>query len=101
MKIYLSPVRSDETIRVEREGDVLKVNDQVFDFSSLPEGATLPREAISSPWFAGPVERIGGDLRLTLKLPHGPAPSASEAFPKPITVTSNGLIQLPTDEVTQ
>lgn len=95
MLIKLSPVRRDETIAVSLIGNVLTINGQPFDFTQLPEGATLPVEAIDSEHFAGPVERIGGELRLTLLLPHGPNPSPAVAFPQPITVTADGPVELP------
>lgn len=99
MHITLSPVRMDESLTASREGDVLILNGEYFDFSPLTEGATLPAEAIDSEWIAGPVSRIDGVLHLTLRLPHGPNPSQAEAFPEPIHVTEDGPIQLPTDEV--
>lgn len=97
MIIKLSPVRMDETLVVSRAGDVLTANGETFDFTQLPEGATLPAEAIESDWFAGPVERISGELHLTLRLPHGPNPSQEVAFPEPISVTQDGPVALPFD----
>lgn len=97
MNISLSPVRLDETLTATRAGDVLTLNGEAFDFSQLPEGATLPAEAIDSVWVVGPVSRIDGDLHLTLRLPHGPNPSQAVAFPEPIRVTEDGPIDLPFD----
>lgn len=99
MHITLSPVRMDETLTATRAGDVLILNGEAFDFGPLPDGATLPAEAIGSDWIIGPVERINGELHLTLRLPHGPNPIHSVAFPVPINVTTEGPIVLPTDEV--
>lgn len=96
MQINLSPVRSNETLIVSRAGDVLTVNGEPFDFTQLTNGATLPTEAIGSGWFVAPVERIAGELHLTLRLPHGPNPSQAVAFPQPITVTQDGPVELPT-----
>lgn len=99
MYITLSPVRMDETLTASRAGYVLTLNGEAFDFSQLPDGATLPAEAIDSEWIVGPVSRINGELHLTLRLPHGPNPSHAVAFPDPINVTQDGPIPLPTDEV--
>ena len=96
MKINLSPVRSDETVTFSRAGDTLTINGEPFDFAQLPDGATLPTEAIGFDHFVGPVERISGELHLTLRLPHGPNPSQAVAFPQPITVTQDGPVELPT-----
>lgn len=78
-------------------GDVLTLNGIDFDFTQLPEGGTLPGEAIASDWIIGPVSRINGELHLTLRLPHGPNPSRAVAFPEPIHVTADGPIPLPFD----
>lgn len=97
MHITLSPVRMDETLTALLTGDVLTLNGVAFDFGPLPEGATLPAEAIDSEWIVGPVSRIDGDLHLTLRLPHGPSPSRAVAFPKPLVVMVDGEIDLPVD----
>ena len=97
MRISFSPMRRDGALTVSKAADKLTVNGKVLDFTSLPDGATLPAEAISSEWIAGPVERIDGELHVTLILPHGPSPSAAVAFPEPITVTANGAIAVPHD----
>lgn len=99
MHIAFSPVRLDELLTATLAGDVLTLNGEAFDFSQLPEGGTLPAEAIASDWITGPVSRIDGELHLTLRLPHGPNPSQAVAFPEPVHVTEDGPIALPTDEV--
>ena len=43
MIITFFPLRSDATLALSRQGDVLSVNGEAFDFSDLPEGARLPR----------------------------------------------------------
>ena len=97
MQINLSPVRLDETLTVSCAGGVLTINGTPFDFNQLPEGATLPADAINSEHFVGPVERINGEVHLTLRLPHGANPSREVAFPQPITVTADGPVMLPAD----
>lgn len=98
MLIKLSPVRSDSAIEISVVGDVIYVNGEVFDFSPLPDGATLPCEAVGSDYFVGPVERVKGELQLTLRMPHGPNPAPEVAFPEPITVTADGVVTLPGGE---
>lgn len=97
MHITLSPVRSDATLTLVRTGDSLTVNGEDFDFSGIPEGATLPQDAVSGEWLASDIERREGVLHLTVILPHGPAGSAATTFPGPITVTEDGPIALPFD----
>lgn len=95
MQIKLSPQRRDDTLTVSKQGDVLTINGEQFDFSAIPEGATLPADAISSEFFSGPVERIDGVLHLTLTLPHGADPVEAVAFPADIINPPDGEIELP------
>ena len=95
MHIKLSPQRRDDQITVIKSGDTLSVNGEVFNFSAIPEGATLPADAISSEFFSGPVERIDGVLHLTLTLPHGANPVEAVAFPADIVNPPDGEIELP------
>ena len=99
MKITFSPVRRDAELRCHRAGDVLTLNGEAFDFGPLPEGAHLPAEAIESDWFAGPVERIGGELHLVLYLPHGAHAPEATRFPAPVSMTADGLVPLPPYDV--
>lgn len=95
MIINLSPVRMDETLMVDREGDVLMVNGESFDFGPLLEGATLPASAIDSRWFTGQVDRVDGELHLTMILPHGANAPDEARFPKPIILPDDGPVDLP------
>ncbi|MBN8241854.1 hypothetical protein JF546_02375 [Nitratireductor aquimarinus] len=99
MFISFSPQRRDDALEVVKQGDIITINGEAFDLSVVPDGATLPQEAISSDWFAGPVERIGGELHVTLLLPNGSNPSQAVAFPQPITVNEDGPIELPSDDL--
>lgn len=96
MKIILSPMRMDEQLTLSRDGDKLWVNGEECDLGPLLEGATLPREAIDSKWFAGQVDRVDGELVVTITLPHGPNAPESTRFPQPMQVDYNGVIELPT-----
>lgn len=95
MHITLSPQRRDDTLTVVKSGDILTINGDAFDFSALPDGATIAAENSPSPWIVGSIERIDGELHLTLLLPHGPNPSEEVAFPAPIIDPADGLIDLP------
>lgn len=101
MLINLSPYaklpNSDDDLIVTKSGDVLTINGEVFDFSSLPDGAEIPAYTIPCEWITGPVERLGGKLYLTLRLPHGPIPSLTVAFPAPIIDPPDGPLALPRD----
>src|SRR5690606_40772652 len=95
MHITLSPQRRDDTLSAARQGDVLTINGEAFDFTSLSDGDLIPE--VPCEWVVGPVERINGEIHLTLVLPHGPNPSQAVAFPDPSTVTQDGPTDLPLD----
>lgn len=95
MVINLSPVRMGEQLAVSKQGDILTINGEAFDFSRMPDGASLPGEAIESNWFVGQVERTNGDLVLTLVLPHGQNAPESTRFPQPIIMAGDGVVALP------
>lgn len=95
MKISLSPVRLDKELTLSRNGDVLEINGEAFDFSGIPEGASLPPGAVSCDWLASDIERINGVLHLTLILPHGANAPQETTYPAPLEVTEDGPIELP------
>jgi len=95
MHISFSPQRRDDALEVSKSGDVLTINGEAYDFSPLPDGATIPAGEIPCEWIVNDVERIDGEIHLTLVLPHGPNPPEEVAFPEPITVMEDGPITLP------
>ncbi|RVK95630.1 hypothetical protein CN150_14635 [Sinorhizobium meliloti] len=97
MIIDLSPQRRDDVLEVTKAGDALTIDGVAFDFSALPDGATIPAGEVPCEWLVGPVERIAGELHLTLILPHGPSPSQAVAFPRPLIDPPDGVIGLPVD----
>ena len=94
IKLLLSPQFRRDTLSVDNTGDVLKLNGVVLYFAQLPDGATLPREAIDCPWIAGDVQRIDGVLHVPLLLPIAADASDAARFPQPITVTQDGPVEL-------
>ncbi|SER03916.1 hypothetical protein [Thalassovita taeanensis] len=99
MKITLIPQRRNEVLDLSRSGDTLTINGETFDLSGIPEGASLPRDAVSCDWLASDIERVDGTLRLSLILPHGATAPDAATFPTPITVTEDGPIDLPTHSI--
>lgn len=93
MKINLLFQRRDDTLEVIKSGDTLTINGTAYDFSVVPDGALLPRDAVDCPWLASDVERIEGMLHLSLIVPHGPA----EVFfdPEPLVNPVDGPLELP------
>lgn len=84
MIIKLSPVRSDARLFVSRLADMLTLNGVAFDFAALPDGATLPSEAVSSECVLDPIERLNGRLVITLRLPHAADAPELARFPDDI-----------------
>lgn len=95
MHITFSPIRSDATLIVSKQGDALTINGIAYDFSVIPEGATLPASAVDCEYITGNIERIDGVLHLSLILPHGPNPEQEVAFPAPIINPPDGVLELP------
>lgn len=95
MIIKISPVRMDAELAVAVSGDVLIVNGVTYDFGPLPDGAVLPADAIGCSWIGQPVERVAGELIITLTMPHGPDASEALRFPVDIINPPNGELRLP------
>ena len=95
MKIKLNPQRRDGDLSITKQGETLTINGAPFDFSVIPEGATLPASAVACEHLTGNIERINGVLHLSLILPHGPNPSQAVAFPAPIINPADGVLELP------
>ncbi|MDO2950546.1 hypothetical protein [Aeromonas simiae] len=98
MKIKLSPINHGVQLAAAVSGDIMTLNGVELDFSPLMEGGHLPVTAIDSPWIASDVERVEGEISLTLYLPHGShAPRETlfpAAFTEPMTVV-DGPVPLP------
>ena len=95
MIIKLSPMRSNRKLCLERDGESLIINGEIFDFSPLNEGDTLPHEAVQSEFICGDVTRKNGNLVIPVMLTHGYKPSDSIAFPEDIVNPNDGLVELP------
>lgn len=95
MNITLNPQRRDDTLTVSKSGDTLTVNGITYDFSVIPDGATLHASAVDCEYITGDLERINGILHISLILPHGPNPSQDVAFPAPIINPPDGVLELP------
>jgi hypothetical protein len=95
MIIKFSPVRVDKKLEITKNGDTLTINGIPYDFSQLPNGATLPREAIDCEWIVSDINRINGEIELTILLPHGANASHEARFPEPIIKNDDGQVVLP------
>lgn len=100
--IKFSPVYTGRFPPIESasvEGYAITINGSTFDFSPLEKGYELSLEAIGSELFADKaVMSVDGTLSVTLLMPYDEA-TATDAirFPAPVTVTTNGPVDIPTD----
>ncbi|MFC3074729.1 hypothetical protein [Shinella pollutisoli] len=97
MIISFSPAIMDGVLAVTRSGDALTIDGEAYDFSTLPDGATIPAGEVPSDWITGPVERIDGDLHLTLLLPCRYDAPHERLYPQPIVDPADGPIVFPGD----
>ncbi|KKX25412.1 hypothetical protein [Rhizobium sp. LC145] len=97
MRVSFSPQRRNDALKAHKSGDIITLNGESFDFSELPAGATIPAGEVPCEWIVGPVERIDGEIHLTLILPHGPNPSSAVASPAPLVSPPDGVLDLPRD----
>lgn len=95
MKITIIPQRRDGALSVSKQGDTLTINGKVYDFSVIPEGATLEAGGTDCEFLPGAIERTGGVLYLSLIVPHGASPTHEQAFPAPLINPPDGLLELP------
>lgn len=99
MRIFFLPRRCDDALVLEKGiGNRIRINGELFNFDPLNNGDTIPGGAIPCDWIFGSVEKIDGEVWLSIVLPVGPNPSQAVAFPAPVTVTAEGPIAIPKDE---
>lgn len=94
MIINLSPQVSSDELDLFINGETLTINGNEYDFSVIPDGATLPADAIEDDYIIGDIERISGVINLTLLFPINGDSTESARFPSPINQTS-GQVELP------
>lgn len=95
MIINLTPQRRDDMLTVIKNGDVLTINGEDFDFTQIPNGGLLPRNAINCEWIEQSITRNNNQLELTLILPLKYEASEAARFPQPIVNPPDGEIQFP------
>lgn len=99
MNIRFTPQSSMTPLLGVVAGDVITLNGEVIDLSPLGEGATLPADAVSSPWVVGEIERRSGEIYLTLICPHGANAPHETRFPSGEYIAVEGDIPFPTYDV--
>lgn len=96
ININLLPFRVDvDAFEVVKSGTSLSVNGEVYDFSQMSDGDTLPRGAITGDNFPGDVNMEGGVITVTLLMPMPWNYSQEQAFPEPLLNVPDGPVKLP------
>lgn len=96
MKIQLSPIRSQLSLSMRVDGDIININGDVLDFSNLPDGGEYPPESIHNEFVIGGVRRADGEICITVMSPYiNPNAPTSVTFPEPLTITADGPVTLP------
>lgn len=95
MKITFSPVEGLPPSDVSVAGDVLTINSRLHDFSSLVEGDVLEMESVNDPMVVSDIMRLGGEIVVTIILPHGPDAKSETRYPISIDATTAGEVALP------
>ncbi|MBK3745856.1 hypothetical protein G3A39_42635 [Paraburkholderia aspalathi] len=96
MRVSFSPQFSNETLTVIKSGGILTINGAAFDFTALPDDATIPPDATGCKWIIGPVDRIDGVLHLTLLLPYSDDDAdGSVTHPQPLINPPDGELAIP------
>ncbi|MNP18894.1 Caudovirales tail fiber assembly protein [compost metagenome] len=73
----------------------MNINGLTIDLASLADDSSLPVSAINSPWLAAPIQRVDGQLVLTLYLPNSPESTEAERFPRDLVDVPDGRVALP------
>lgn len=96
MKITLVPQRRDDALVLEKSSDDrLSINGELFDFESLNDGDEVEWQDLPAGWFAGPVQRIDGEINVSLFLPCVKAGWEVLNSPHTIIVEHEGPVDVP------
>lgn len=92
MKIKFNPQRRDDELLLRVEGEIVTVNYISYDLSVIPEGATLPADAIYGEMLSGDISRINGELEIVVTLPHKADAPTAITFPQDAVITEDGVV---------
>lgn len=95
--VSFSPQRSDEKLTLCKQGNILIVNGREYDFTDMPDGSTLPKEAFGSNYFIGNVDRSGDKISVKILLPYGAGSPSSVLYPSPINISDDGEVRVYND----
>lgn len=91
LTITFAPVRREETLVLDRQGETLIANGTAYDL------ATLAADAGDTPgagWVVS-VTAVQDGYAAVVQLPHGACAPEAVRFPDPVVVTKDGKVPLP------
>ena len=94
MRISFSPQSSRDMLVLSKAGDMLTINGDTIDLSSIPEGATVRNASMLHPMLCGDIERSEGRLAVVVALPYY-GRSGYVPAPPPIIDPPDGPIEVP------
>ena len=92
MLITLVPVRADETLTLERAGEMLVINGEAVDLGEIADVET--EEPMPHRFIVGPVTRQGTDLAVSVLYPYGEDRRATPPQARQLRVTEDGPVDL-------
>ena len=92
MLITLVPVRADETLTLDRQGDTLIINGAPVDIAALADIDT--EEAAPNRFLVGPVTRQGADYAVSILYPYGEDRRGAPPQARELRVTEDGPVDL-------
>lgn len=92
--IKRSPQQNEtlDHLSVSKQGEVYLINGITLDFSQLMDGDYLPHGSIDCEYIASDVERVGGELNMTLLSPYTGSGTQQERFPDPVDNEVDGVL---------
>jgi len=95
MNVRFSPMRHEETLALSKSGDILTVNGDPFDFSTIPEGTGLSPDDMPSDWITQVDRDVSGKLTVTMILPIAADAPMEARFPEALADVADGAVPLP------
>ena len=93
MTLRFAPVRSDDALMLERQGDTLIINGTVVDIAAMAD-AEDPIDTAQVQSGILSVTLHARQYDVLLLLPHAAEAGQAQRWPEPITVTGDGPVSI-------
>lgn len=90
-KVSLSPQYSSNVLKLEKSGDILKINGTPYDFSILNDGDEIPADAIDNDVIVGGITKDNGFVNIRILMPYNELDAPEHIrFPQPVLLAEDG-----------